>query len=144
MFLQFIGCNDLTPEEAKEVYLDNTEAFHQAIEICGKYGFICPIDEWELRLSDEEAEQLSKEELKILKKLAKSGVRYMYFRDDYTVFSMPKNDSSYQGILVISPHAEEKDAESLIRNKYAAQYVEIEQLDDDTYYYFAWGGLPAD
>ncbi|MDR1629424.1 MAG: hypothetical protein LBS36_04320 [Oscillospiraceae bacterium] len=145
MFLQFIGCNDLTPEEAKEVYLDNTEAFHQAIEICGKYEFVYPISQWKLKLSDEEAEQLSKEELKILKKLAKSGVMNMSFNENRTFFAMPRNSATYQGVIVISSHAEEKDAETLIRNNYAfEQYVEIEQLDDDAYYYFAWGGLPAD
>jgi len=158
LFIAFCctACRAYSPEEAKEIYLNNSDVFQQVADICVKYPVSYPINDWKPNYDASldgtlNKKKLTKQEKNALKKCGKFGC--------YTVFSnINSNKKSLyvnfvishsvddQGVVVFLGYvndlwrnSEKVTLEEFILKMNYGKYVETEELSENTYYYRVWG-----
>lgn len=156
------GCREYNSKETKEIYQNNSEIFEQVVDICEKYQVSIPVSDYKPYYTyravnsdcavDKSA--LTREERSILQKCGDNGCESVYYNlqngqirsSRYVDFKF-RYGSWNQGIIVFTDDVDELyyNFEPVTLEEYLKhillwnKYIEYEELDDNTYYYRAWG-----
>ena len=159
------GCREYNSEETKEIYQNNSEIFEQVVDICEKYQVSIPVSDYKPYYTDRavnpdcavDKSALTREERSILQKCGDIGCKSVYYAQNSLQIDRVQ-DSCYvnfkfcygswnQGIIVFADDVDELyyNSELVTLEEYLKhillwnKYIEYEELDDNTYYYRAWG-----